>query len=309
MESAFIPLSLAAGSLLAVQAGANAQLSKALGSPFAATTVQLAVGALLVFLFSGLTGSLHALSALPSVTWWHAMGGTASAFYVVSTITLFMRVGAVVTVGLSIAGQILASLALDASGGLGVPQAAIQASTVIGTTLVLAGATAIVLGQSTGQAATTLVARLPWIALGLAAGAVLPIQGAVNGLLHIELQAPLAVATTSFVVATLAMAAVLPLTAVLGKASRPSLSHLGTMPWWGWLGGIAGVVYVTTVFMAMPVIGAAAVVGFTVAGQQVASVLVDWYGLLRLPKRPVTRLRLAGVTTLMLGVFTIKFPG
>ncbi len=39
MEALFVPLSLVAGGLLAVQAGANTQLSKATGSPFAATTI------------------------------------------------------------------------------------------------------------------------------------------------------------------------------------------------------------------------------------------------------------------------------
>jgi uncharacterized membrane protein YdcZ (DUF606 family) len=41
MEALFVPLSLLAGGLLAVQAGANTQLSKATGSPFAATTIQV----------------------------------------------------------------------------------------------------------------------------------------------------------------------------------------------------------------------------------------------------------------------------
>ena len=307
MEATFIPLSLAAGSLLAVQAGANAQLSKAIGSPFAATTVQLAVGALLLFVFSGLTGSLDALSALPGVTWWHALGGTASAFYVVSTLVLIVRLGAVVTVGLSIAGQILASVALDATGALGIPQVAIEPHTAIGAGLVLAGATAIVLGQSTGQPVTPSTASLRWAALALAAGAVLPVQGAVNSLLRAELQAALAVATISFVVATVTMAAVLALSTFAGKGTPYSLSNLRRMPWWGWLGGFAGVIYVTTVFMAMPVIGAAAVVGFTVAGQQIASVLVDRYGLLRLPRRKVSPLRLVGVVVLLAGVLFIKF--
>jgi transporter family-2 protein len=95
--------------------------------------------------------------------------------------------------------------------------------------------------------------------------------------------------------------------AFAGKALPNSLSNLQRMPWWGWLGGFAGVIYVTTVFMAMPVIGAAAVVGFTVAGQQIASVLVDRYGLLRLPRRQISALRLAGVVVLLAGVVVIKF--
>ena len=65
MDTLFIPLALAAGALLAVQAGANTQLAKATGSPFAATTLQLGVGALLLLVFTLLTGSLSALSLVP----------------------------------------------------------------------------------------------------------------------------------------------------------------------------------------------------------------------------------------------------
>ena len=62
----------------------------------------------------------------------------------------------------------------------------------------------------------------------------------------------------------------------------------------------------TTVFTAIPVIGASAVIALTVAGQQVASVLVDRLGLLRLPRRDVSALRLAGVSALLIGVGFIQ---
>jgi bacterial/archaeal transporter family-2 protein len=78
------------------------------------------------------------------------------------------------------------------------------------------------------------------------------------------------------------------------------------MPWWGWLGGFAGGTYVTTVFTAIPAIGAAATVGLTVAGHQIASVLVDRYGWLRLPQRPVSATRLIGVAILLLGVAIVR---
>ncbi|HEV3399929.1 MAG TPA: DMT family transporter [Actinomycetes bacterium] len=52
--------------------------------------------------------------------------------------------------------------------------------------------------------------------------------------------------------------------------------------------------------------GAAATIGLTVAGQQLASVLVDQRGLLRLPRRPLTRTRLAGLALLLAGVALIQ---
>lgn len=305
MESLFVPLSLLAGGLLAVQAGANAQLSKAVGSPFAATTLQLGIGTGLLFLVALLTGTLAVLGAVPQAEWWHLAGGTASAVYVVSTIVLFPRLGAVVSVGLFIAGQMLASLALDSFGLLGVMQTGLRAGAAIGTLTVLAGVGLIVFGQ--GGRDNLTAGKFGWIALALVAGAALPVQGAVNALLRQDLGgASFAVGTISFFVATLAMAAVMLVTLAWQKTPGPHLGGVRTMPWWGWLGGFAGATYVTTVFIAIPVIGAAAAVGFTVAGQQVASVFVDRYGWFRLPQRPVSGLRLAGVLLLLAGVALIK---
>lgn len=304
METLFIAAALVAGGLLALQAGANAQLAKAVGSPFGATTIQLSVGTLLLVLVAALTGGLVALAGLPQVPWWHAVGGTASALYVISTILLFPRLGAVVSVGLFIAGQMLASLALDGFGLLGVPMAGLKTSALVGTLAVLSGAALIVFGQKGGTDNLS-TSKLGWIVLALLAGAVLPVQGAVNGLLRQDLGAPFAVGAVSFFVATLAMAGGLFL-AMAFRQPRPKLAGVLGMPWWGWLGGFAGAVYVTIVFTAIPVIGTAAAVGLTVAGQQVASVFVDRYGWFRLPKRPVSGLRLAGVLLLLAGVATIK---
>ncbi|KRD65535.1 MULTISPECIES: DMT family transporter [unclassified Ensifer] len=305
METLFVPMALVAGGLLAVQAGANAQLSKAVGSPFAATTLQLAIGTGLLFLVALFTGTVAVLGAVPQAEWWHLIGGTASAVYVVSTIVLFPRLGAVVSVGLFIAGQMLASLALDSFGLLGVAQTGLRAGAAAGTLVVLIGVGMVVFGQ--GGKDNLKADKLGWIALALVAGAVLPVQGAINALLRQELGgAPFAVGAISFFVATLAMAAVMLVALARQKTPRPNIGGVQTMPWWGWLGGFAGATYVTTVFTAIPVIGAAAAVGFTVAGQQVASVFVDRYGWFRLPQRSVSGLRLAGVVLLLAGVALIK---
>jgi transporter family-2 protein len=304
MDTLFIPLSLAAGGLLAVQAGANAQLSKATGSPFAATTIQVVLAAILLLIVALATGTSAAFGGLRAVPWWHAIGGVATALYVASTILVFPRLGAVVAVGLLIAGQMLASLGLDSFGLLGVPRQTPKPATLLGTAAVLIGVVAIVFGQK-GATKELSGAKLGWILLALVAGAVLPVQGAINGLLRQDLGAPFVVGTISFAVATLSMIAVLLLTLLTGGA-RPQLGGLSTMPWWGWTGAVCGATYVTTVFVAIPVIGTAATVGLTVAGQQIVSLFVDRYGWFRLPRREISALRFAGVVVLLLGVAAIK---
>jgi transporter family-2 protein len=305
METLFVPISLLAGGLLAVQGGANTQLSKATGSPFAATTIQVVIAGALLLIVAAVTGTLAAFGSLSGVPWWHAIGGLATAIYVASTILLFPRLGAVVTVGLYIAGQMLVSLGLDTFGVLGVPRQPPQTLTIVGTSAVLAGAATIVFSQKDATSELC-VSKLGWILLALLAGAVLPVQGAINGLLRNDIGAPFVVGTISFVVATLAMVVVLLVTLALTDAPKPQLSGLAKMPWWGWLGAFCGATYVTTVFTAIPVIGTAAAVGLTVAGQQIASLFVDRYGWFRLPRREISALRFSGVALLLIGVALIQ---
>jgi transporter family-2 protein len=102
------------------------------------------------------------------------------------------------------------------------------------------------------------------------------------------------------------MAAVLFIAITFLDVPKPNISGVSAMPWWGWLGGFVGATYVTTVFTAIPAIGAAAAIGLTVAGQQIASIFVDRYGWFKLPQRPVSFVRLAGVVLLLAGVALIK---
>jgi transporter family-2 protein len=303
MEALFVPLSLVAGGLLAVQAGANTQLSKATGSPFAATTIQVAIAGVLLLIAAAGSGSIYAFSSLPGVPWWHTIGGIATAIYVASTILLFPRLGAVVTVGLFIAGQMLASLGLDTFGLLGVPEQAPDTVTIAGALAVFAGAAAIVFAQETKEFSTS---KPGWILLALLAGGVLPVQGAINGLLRGDIRAPFVVGTISFAVATLSMIVVLLVSVMPTNAAKPNLSGLTSMPWWGWLGAFCGAIYVTTVFTAIPVIGTAAAVGLTIAGQQIMSLFVDRHGWFKLPKREISLFRYAGVVLLLTGVALIQ---
>ncbi len=306
MTSMLAILSFLAGIGLAVQAGANARLAKALGTPYVATAIQLAIGGAILFALAAATGALPALGHVGQGPWWHAVAGAVSAIYVLAVILVAPRLGAVVAIGVLIAGQTFASLLLDGLGILGVPQRGFPISSLIGAALTLGGVSALVRGQA-GEI-TVLRTRPGLVALALFSGSLLPLQGAVNALLRADLGAPLAAGLVSFTVATLTMVAVLPITRAYLGGSPPRFGGLGEMPAWGWLGGLMGAFYVTTVFSAIPAIGAASVVALTVAGQQAASVIVDRVGLLGFPRREITMLRLVGVLLIFAGVAVIQFP-
>jgi bacterial/archaeal transporter family-2 protein len=302
MEALAIPFLLVVGGLLALQAAANVQLSAAMGSPFGASTLQLGLGAGLLLALAALGGSLEAFALLGDAEPWALAGGLGSAIYITAGILLFPRLGAMVTVGLFVAGQMAASLALDAFGWLGVAQQTPGTAAFVGAAAVVAG-TGLIVRVQAGADAIGVAARrrTGWLVLGLTAGAVLPVQGAVNAELNGELDSAIVVGAMSFLVATAAMTVALAGILALG-APRPQLMPLSRVPWWGWLGGACGATYVTSVFLMLPEIGAAPVVVLTVAGQQLASVLVDRFGLLRLQRRRISRPRLAAVGVLLAGV-------
>ncbi|MEU5692585.1 DMT family transporter [Actinosynnema sp. NPDC020468] len=317
MYLALLASALLVGTLLAVQASVNLQLNRAVGTPYGASTLQLSVAAGLLLVATLVVGSIGALGDVSDVTWWHLLGGIASPIYITSGILLIPRLGAVTTVGLWVTGQMLASLVLDLGGFIGVKQVPINLLIVLGAAAVVAGITVVVRGQNAAikagpgtavaaDARPTLGSQSGWLVLGVLAGGVLPVQGAINAKLRADLHAPIAVALISFIVATLFIAIVLVILLAAKKTPQPKLSGLKGMPWWGWLGGACAAIYVTVTFLLIPEIGAATTVAFTVLGQQLASAVIDQNGFFRLPRRKLTAPRLIGVGLLIAGSILVQ---
>jgi bacterial/archaeal transporter family-2 protein len=289
-------VALLVGCLLAVQASVNLQLNRAVGTPYGASTVQLTVAAVLLAILATAVGTIDAVSL--DVPWWHLLGGLASPLYITSGILLFPRLGALAAVGLFVTGQMFASLALDLFGLIGVPQHPPTFGIAVGAVAVLAGITVIIRAGG----ATFARGQIGWILLGIAAGAVLPVQGAINAQLRTDLHAPITVAMISFIVATIAIALVL----LVRRNPKPQLEPLAKMPWWGWLGGVCAAAYVTATFLLIPQIGASTTVALTVTGQQLFSALIDNSGLFRMPKRPLTTRRITGLGLLIAGSVLVQ---
>jgi transporter family-2 protein len=179
MDTLAIPFLLVVGSLLALQAGANVHLSTAMGSPYGASTLQLAIGAGLLVAATAMAGSLGAFDLLSGAEAWHLVAGLGSALYVTAGILLFPRLSALVAVGMFIAGQMILALALDGFGWLGVEAEGLTVAGIAGAAAVLIGISLIVRAQAGSEAIDEVTREhRRWIALGLLAGAALPVQGA-----------------------------------------------------------------------------------------------------------------------------------
>jgi bacterial/archaeal transporter family-2 protein len=146
------------------------------------------------------------------------------------------------------------------------------------------------------------VATWAYLAFAFAAGAMLPIQFGINAQLAHWIDSPLRATLVSFVVGTLAL-----FLAVLAFARGwPGSDRIGGAPWWVWIGGLLGAFYVLGSVVTAPRLGAATLVAGILAGQAVASLLVDHFGWVGFDENPVTPGRLAGMGLVAAGVVLVR---
>jgi transporter family-2 protein len=89
------------------------------------------------------------------------------------------------------------------------------------------------------------------------------------------------------------------------RAPVPALETMRGISWWKWTGGLLGAIYVTTVIITVPRIGAGNLLSLSVAGQLLAAVILDHYGLLGFKEHGLTVWRLMGVLLIVLGVVLV----
>lgn len=138
--------------------------------------------------------------------------------------------------------------------------------------------------------------------VALVAGAMLPLQAALNARLGRLLGSPIWAAAFSGAVLTLAL--VLVGLAVL--RSLPNVAGAAMLPWWAWTGGFCGAFVLTATTAVAPRLGTAAMIALVVAGQVVCSLALDRFGLFGLASYPLTPRRLAAAALLVAGAALIR---
>jgi transporter family-2 protein len=138
--------------------------------------------------------------------------------------------------------------------------------------------------------------------LALAAGVLLPVQAGVNAQLRSVLGSPVTAALVSFLVGTAGLVTA----AVIFRAPMALRAAWVASPWWYWVGGLIGALYVVASIVLAPRLGAATLVAAVVAGQMIASLLLDQYGLLGFPTHPISGLRVLGAALVIGGVVLVQ---
>lgn len=139
--------------------------------------------------------------------------------------------------------------------------------------------------------------------LVLIAGILAPTQAGINAQLSQGLRSNLLAALVSFIVGTLGLIIYI----LILRTPWPSLGGMAKIPFWLWLGGLCGAFLVTVTIAAVPKLGATTMFAFFLAGQMIASLVFDHFGLLGYPVHPLNIWRVLGTILLFAGVLIIKW--
>jgi bacterial/archaeal transporter family-2 protein len=138
------------------------------------------------------------------------------------------------------------------------------------------------------------------IAIVLAGGAT-ALQAPTNARLMTAVGSPVNAAFVSFAVGTAALGIV----ALLLQA-RPDVAATRSLPWYAWVGGLYGAIFVVAAAWGVPRLGVALTITLMVAGQLLIGLILDHFGAFGMPAHPINWGRLAGVALVVCGVVMVR---
>ena len=313
-----ILVGLAIGIGLPMQTSINSRLRSSVGSPFLASLASFAVGTLFLAIITLI--DIHTLgfstALFTSQPVWIWLGGFFGVIYLTGNILLFPKLGSVQTVIMPVLGQILAGLLIDNFGWFDSPKSALTSTRILGASLVLVGVIITVAAKGwfdrrrDRMAETAAIVAVPtqrglllWRILGVVAGMLSATQTAVNGHLGRVLGSTVHAAFISFLVGTLGLIVVVLILRPQLKLSTPT----GTRnPWWMWVGGMIGALYVLGNVYLVPIVGTGLAVVIVLVGLMAGSLMIDQFGWFASKKNPISGVQLMGLFVMIIGVALIR---
>ncbi len=142
-----------------------------------------------------------------------------------------------------------------------------------------------------------MIQTLPYMLAAILVGATVSIQPAMNAVLAKAIGSAYGASAISIAVA---FASILIVIAVVG-VGRVNGSTIATVPWWVFLAGVAGTIFVVGGVVIAPITGTLVFFVCIVAGQLIGSAIVDHFGTFGLAVREISAPRMAGIALVLAG--------
>lgn len=130
----------------------------------------------------------------------------------------------------------------------------------------------------------------------------MPTQAVINSKLAASVDSPVLAAFISFAVGTLALFVYILLTGV----PLNNLALARNAPLIAWIGGFLGAFFVAVMATIVPRIGVALSFSLAIAGQMFITLLIDHFGWLGVPEKPINLTRVLGAALITIGVVLIR---
>jgi transporter family-2 protein len=269
-------LAALSGLLIAMQARANGELSLRMGNPIEAALVSFGSGLLIISLISIFTPSIRngmknlkgAVSRKEIPVWTLFAGMLGGGFVAVQT-QIVPIIGVAIYSVASIAGQTAASLIVDRIGltGGGKKQITVRRVAAAGVTVL-----AVLVSVLDRMEAQNL--SLFAVIFGCFAGAIVGVQRALNGQINESSHQSFATSWLNFIMGTTFLFAFLAIGVLINRAE---IVALPSGPWWMYMGGTIGVIYIAFTSTIVQHLGVLTFTLISVGGQLVGSLLIDLY--------------------------------
>ena len=259
-----------------MQARANGELSLRMGNPIEAALVSFGSGLLIISLISIFTPSIRngmknlkgAVSRKEIPAWTLFAGMLGGGFVAVQT-QIVPIIGVAIYSVASIAGQTAASLIVDRIGltGGGKKQITVRRVAAAGVTVL-----AVLVSVLDRMEAQNL--SLFAVIFGCFAGAIVGVQRALNGQINESTHQSFATSWLNFIMGTTFLFLFLAIGVLINRAE---IVALPSGPWWMYIGGTIGVIYIAFTSTIVQYLGVLTFTLISVGGQLVGSLLIDLY--------------------------------
>ncbi|PTI46485.1 hypothetical protein BU120_01205 [Staphylococcus xylosus] len=301
-------IGIVAGMVVPFQTSINSRLSLYTRSSFYASTISFATGTLFLILINLIinphvfTGQFYSNQSL-NYQWF--VGGMLGVIFLTGNLLLLPRLGASLTVVMTVAGQIIMGVVIDSFGWFGADKHPFTLLKVLGIFFLIFG---ILLmnyvrrdPKDKAQSSTVYI----WLIIGFIFGFCPPIQTAINSALGQQLHSSIMASLVSFTVGTIVLFI---LTLIFNKSLKVATfnNKQGKLKPIYFIGGILGVIFVTTNIILMPHLGAALTTIIVMLGQMLMGIIIDHFGLLGTNVNKVTSRKVSGIIAIMIGIILLR---
>lgn len=301
-------IGIVAGMVVPFQTSINSRLSLYTRSSFYASTISFATGTLFLILINLIinphvfTGQFYSNQSL-NYQWF--VGGMLGVIFLTGNLLLLPRLGASLTVVMTVAGQIIMGVVIDSFGWFGADKHPFTLLKVLGILFLIFG---ILLmnyvrrdPKDKAQSSTVYI----WLIIGFIFGFCPPIQTAINSALGQQLNSSIMASLVSFTVGTIVLFI---LTLIFNKSLKVATfnNKQGKLKPIYFIGGILGVIFVTTNIILMPHLGAALTTIIVMLGQMLMGIIIDHFGLLGTNVNKVTTRKVSGIIAIMIGIILLR---